>query len=412
MNTYRELKTQKVIVGLDIGTSKVAVVSASIAENGVVEIIGYGKGDYQSVGVINQGVIVNVEDASQAIRSAIGNMELMAPCGDITAVYTGLTGEHAKSCSSRGIVGVKNPEVTTEDVVQVLDPAQVVPIELRGHRILHITPQGYLVDGQSGIKEPRGMLGNRLEAKVHVAACDENVARNLERCIESCQLEVLNIALNAIATSGAVLLQEEKDLGVCLIDIGAGTTDIAVFANGALQHVDMIPLGGREVTNDIASGLRLARAPAEELKVNHGCALQQLVDTDDVLPIEASGQALEIPRHLLAQISEARYSELFGLIQTSLNDNGYMDGVINSIILTGGAVCMEGIKPLAEEVFQKQIRIGAAVNAKGLGKVINNPTYSTAVGLLIQGIDDHLPSFKQKPISMLRRLRNWVYRYL
>lgn len=412
MNAYKDFGVQKVIVGLDVGTSGVAVASATITDAGVVEIIGYGKVNYPSAEVINDGVIANVANAKQAIRQAIDEMELMAPCGDITEVYVGLTGEHVKGCHSCGIGEVQSTEVTDEDISQVLDPAQVAPIETHGCRILHITPQSYRVDNQGGIKEPRGMLGNKLEAKVHVVACDEKIARNLEQCIKSCRLKVRDIALNTIAASNAVLSQEEKDLGACLIDIGAGTADIAVFAHGAVQHVEMMPLGGREVTSDIAYGLQLTRTVAEKLKISHGCALQQLVAENDILSIKVDGKTLDISRHFMAKISEARYRELFELTHASLDANGYMDGVINSIILTGGAVCMEGIEALAEEVFHKQIRIGTTINARGLDKVVNDPAYSTAVGLLMQGIDDHLPNFNQKPISALRSLWNWLHQYL
>jgi len=358
MNAYRqEIGRQEVLVGLDVGTSKVLAVSARVSIEGNAEIIGYGEARYSSGG-LDKGVVVNVDDTVQAIKKAISNMEMMAPCGDISAVYTGLTGEHVRGDASRGIVAVKGGEVTDEDIRLVLDPAQVVPNRAVGKRILHITPKGYTVDGQSNIREPRGMLASRLEADVHVFSCEENIARNLERCINNAGYEVLGTSLSQIAVGKAVLADEEKEQGVCLVDIGAGTMEIAVFIGGAVRHTAMIPLCGCEATNDIALVLQISRLHAERIKTEYGSALAQMVAADETLPpIQMAGKSVNIHRQLLAQIIEARYRELFMLIEDVLTKSGYQERVPMGMVLTGGAACMNGLKVLAEESFHRHVRI-------------------------------------------------------
>lgn len=404
---------KEVLVGLDIGTSKVLAVSGRLNDKGQTEIIGYGAGYYDSVG-LNKGVVVNVEDTAKAIRKAVSNMEMMAPCGDIKAVYTGLTGEHIRGYNACGIVAIKGSEVADQDISSALNPAQVVLPGDSGKRILHIIPQSYIVDEYSSIKEPRGMLGNRLEAKVHVVACDENITRNLERCVNSAELDVLGIALNQIAVGDAVLTDEEKELGACLVDIGAGTIDIAIFTEGTIQHTAMIPLGGCEVTNDLSLVFKISRAQAEDIKLKYGCASPQMVPADEALPpLEVGGGAkpLEIQRQLVAQIIEARYRELFTLIADLLERSGFGERIVAGLILTGGAACMPGLKELAEESFCHHVCIGRVTNAVGIPRVLEDPAFTSAVGILMQGMDGYMLKGAQKTTPVLHKLQSWINKY-
>jgi len=310
----------------------------------------------------------------------------MAGC-EIHSVYTGIAGGHIRSLNSHGIVAIRDREVTQADIDRVVDAAKAVAIP-SDQRILHILPQEFIIDSQEGVREPIGMSGVRLESKVHIVTGSVSAAQNIVKCIERCGLHVSDIILQQLASSSAVLTDDEKELGVCLIDIGGGTTDIAVFTDGAIQHSAVIPIAGDQVTNDIAVALRTPTKYAEDIKLKYACAINNLVDGESHIAVPSSGnqrQAREIPRQTLINVVGARYEELFALIQAELRRSRFADLIGAGIVLTGGASKIDGAVELAEQVFQLPIRIGAPQNIGGLAEIINNPVYATGAGLLLNG---------------------------
>ena len=370
------------IVGLDIGTSKVAAIVGVLTLDGELEIVGIGS--YPSKG-LKKGVVVNIESTVQSIQRAIEEAELMAGC-QIDSVYAGIAGSHIRSINSHGIVAVRDREVFQQDVDRVIDAAQAMAIPA-DQKILHILPQEYVIDSQEGVKEPLGMSGVRLEAKVHLVTCAVNAAQNIEKCIERCGLKVNDIILEQLASSYAVLTDDERDLGVCVVDIGGGTTDIAVFTDGAIRHTAVIPIAGDQVTNDIAMALRTPTQYAEEIKIKYACALTQLARPDETIKVPGVGDkpAKELSRQALAEVVEPRYDELFTLIQAELRRSGYEDLIAAGIVLTGGASKMEGVIELAEEIFHMPVSLGSPRNVAGLKDIVRNPIYATGVGLLLYG---------------------------
>ena len=362
------------VVGLDIGTSKVAAIVAEITPAGELEIIGLGS--YPSRG-LKKGVVVNIESTVQSIQRAIEEAELMAGC-QIDAVYAGIAGSHIRSINSHGIVAVRDREVYPQDVERVIDAAQAMAIPA-DQKILHILPQEYVIDSQEGVKEPLGMSGVRLEAKVHLVTCAVNAAQNIEKCIVRCGLTVNEVILEQLASSYSVLTDDERDLGVCLVDIGGGTTDIAVFTDGAIRHTSVIPIAGDQVTNDIAMALRTPTQNAEEIKIKYACALTQLARPDETIKVQGVGDKppKELSRQALAEVVEPRYDELFTLIQAELRRSGFEDLVAAGIVLTGGASKMEGVIELAEEIFHMPVSLGAPRNVSGLKDIVRNPVYAT-----------------------------------
>ncbi len=373
---------KNLIVGLDIGTSKVVAMVGEVCADGEIEIIGLGS--HPSRG-LKKGVVVNIESTVQSIQRAMEEAELMAGC-EIHSALCGIAGSHIRSLNSHGIVGVKDREVTSGDVDRVIDAARAVAIPA-DQRILHILPQEFIIDGQDGIREPVGMSGVRLETRVHMVTGAVSAAQNVVKCVRRCGLEVDDMVLEQLASSYSVLQEDEKELGVCLVDIGGGTTDIAVFTDGAIQHTAVIPIAGDQVTNDIAVALRTPTQHAEEIKVKYACALRQLAGSDENIEVPSIGDrpARRLTRQTLAEVVEPRYEELLNLVQAELRRSGFEDVVAGGVVLTGGSAKMEGLIELAEEVFHMPVRLGIPQYVSGLADVVRNPIYATGVGLLLFG---------------------------
>ncbi|MCK4743100.1 MAG: cell division protein FtsA [Sulfuriflexus sp.] len=376
-------KTEKnLIVGLDIGTSKIVAIVGEITDENTIEIIGIGS--HVSRG-LKKGVVVNIESTVQSIQRAVEEAELMAGC-QINSVYTGIAGSHIRSMNSHGIVAIKDKEVTPTDVDRVIDAARAVAIPA-DQRVLHVLPQEFIIDNQEGIKEPVGMSGVRLEAKVHLISGAMSAAQNILKCVRRCGLEVDDIILEQLASSHSVLTEDEMELGVCLVDIGGGTTDIAVFTEGAIRHTAVIPIAGDQVTNDIAVALRTPTQYAEEIKIKYACALTQLAGAEETIEVPSVGDRppRRLTRQTLAEVVEPRYEELITLIQSELRRSGFEDLVAAGIVLTGGTSKMEGVVELAEEIFHMPVRLGVPHSVSGLVDVVRNPIHATGVGLLLFG---------------------------
>jgi len=395
------------IVGLDIGTSKVVAIVGEINEEGGLNIVGIGR--HKSRG-LKKGTVVNIESTVQSIQRAVEEAELMAGC-QIHSVYAGIAGSHVRSMNSHGIVAIRDKEVYAADIERVIDAAQAVAIPA-DQKVLHILPQEYVIDSQEGVKEPLGMSGVRLEAKVHLVTCATNAAQNIEKCIKRCGLETDEIILEQLASSYSVLTEDEKELGVCIVDIGGGTTDIAIFTEGAIRHTGVIPIAGDQVTNDIAMALRTPTDHAEELKIKYACALSQLASADDMIKVPSVGERppRELSRQALADVVEPRYDELFHLIQSEIRQSGYEDMLAAGMVFTGGTSKMEGVAELAEEIFHMPVRIGMPNEVSGLVDIVRNPTYSTAVGLLLYGMrqaqEREGSVARETGISLIDRMKN------
>jgi cell division protein FtsA len=375
---------KNLLVGLDIGTSKVVALVGEILPNGELSIIGMGS--HPSKG-LKKGVVVNIESTVSSIQRAVEAAELMASCA-IHSVYTGIAGSHIRSLNSHGIVAIQNNEVSLIDVDRVVDAAKAVAIPA-DQKILHILPQEYIIDNQEGIREPVGMSGVRLECKVHIVTGAVSAAQNIVKCVQRCGLKVNDIILEQLASSYAVLSDDEKEIGVCLVDIGGGTSDIAIFINGAIRHTAVIPIAGDQVTNDIAVALRTPAQFAEGLKIKMACANSRKVDPDEIIEVPSAagdGRGRQVLRHTLAEVVEMRYAELFELIKTELQRSGFFDSVAAGIVLTGGASQMDGVLELAETVFDMPVRLGVPQQIKGLEEIIQSPMYATAVGLLLHSV--------------------------
>lgn len=404
----RSDSTNEKIVALDIGTNKVAAIVAEITADGQIEIIGIGS--HPSHG-LKKGVVVNIESTVQSIQRAIEEAELMAGCR-IQSVYAGIAGSHIRSINSHGNVAVREREVTRQDIERVLDAAQAMAIPA-DQRILHVLPQEYVIDHQDGVREPLGMSGVRLEARVHMVTCAVNASQNIEKCIERCGLRVNDIILEQLASSYAVLTDDERDLGVCLVDIGGGTTDIAVFTDGAIRHTAVIPIAGDQVTNDIAMALRTPTQSAEEVKIKYACALAQLAGPDEMIKVPGVGDkpSRELSRQALAEVVEPRYDELFGLIQDELRRSGFENLIAAGVVLTGGASKMEGVLELAEEIFHVPVSLGIPRYVQGLKDIVRNPIYATSVGLLLYGKEreeEQAGRQKRPGGGTWNRFRNWL----
>ncbi len=339
---------KNLIVGLDIGTSKVVAIVGEIAAGGGIEIIGLGS--HPSRG-LKKGVVVNIESTVQSIQRAVEEAELMAGC-QINAVYAGIAGSHIRSLNSHGIVAIRDKEVASGDIDRVIDAARAVAIPA-DQKIIHVLPQEFLIDEQEGIREPVGMSGVRLEAKVHLVTGAVSAAQNIIKCVRRCGLEVDDIILEQLASSYSVLTEDEKELGVCLVDIGGGTTDIAVFTEGAIRHTAVIPIAGDQVTNDIAVAMRTPTQHAEEIKIKYACALTQLANAEETIEVPSVGDrpSRRLARQTLAEVVEPRYEELLTLVQAELRRSGFEDLTAAGVVLTGGSSKMEGVVELAEEVF-------------------------------------------------------------
>jgi cell division protein FtsA len=403
-------KTEKnLLVGLDIGTSKVVAIVGEVMPDGAIEVVGIGS--HPSRG-LKKGVVVNIESTVHSIQRAVEEAELMAGC-QIHSVYAGIAGSHIRSLNSHGIVAIKDKEVLPGDVERVIDAARAVAIPA-DQKILHILPQEFLIDNQEGIKEPVGMSGVRLEAKVHMVTGAVSAAQNIIKCVRRCGLEVDDIILEQLASSYSVLTEDEKELGICLVDIGGGTTDIAVFTEGSIRHTAVIPIAGDQVTNDIAVALRTPTQFAEEIKIKYACALTQMASADENIEVPSVGDRAprRLARHTLAEVVEPRYEELLSLVQAELRRSGFEDLVAAGIVLTGGSSKIEGLVELAEEVFHMPVRLGVPQYVTGLVDVVRNPIYATGVGLLLFGYNNREQRVLEAGLgkglkSVWERMKGW-----
>lgn len=380
MSRVREDKN--LIVGLDIGTSKIVASVAELQMDGSLKVIGLGQ--HASRG-LKKGVVVNIDSTVQAIQRALEEAELMADC-KISTVFTGIAGSHIKSLNSHGMVKIKDAEVTQMDVDRVIETARAIALP-SDQQILHILTQEFIIDGQEDVREPLGMSGMKLEVKVHIVTGAVSAAQNIVKCIKRCGLEVSDLILQPLASSTAVLTEDEKELGVCLVDIGGGTTDIAVFKQGAIRHTAVVPIAGDQITNDVAVAFRTPTQSAEEIKIKHGCALRQLADPREV--VEVPGVDGRDPRQLsvqtLAEVIEPRVVELYEFVLGELRRSGMEEMIASGIVITGGSSLMKGMVELGEEIFHMPVRLGMPRNVGGLSEVVGNPRYATGVGLVLMG---------------------------
>ena len=401
---------KELIVALDIGTSKIVAIVGEIQDDGELEIIGFGS--HPSKG-LKRGVVVNIESTVTSIQRAVEEAELIAGC-EIQSVYAGIAGSHIRSLNSHGIVAIRDREVTQGDIDRVIDAARAVAIPA-DQKILHVLPQDFIIDGQSGIRDPIGMSGVRLEARVHMITGAASAAQNIIKCVQRCGLAVDDIVVEQLASSHAVLTEDEQELGSCLVDIGGGTTDIAVFHDGAIKHTGVIPIAGDQVTNDIAVSLRTPTQYAEEIKIKYACALSQLANRDETIEVPSVGDRPPrcLARHTLAEVVEPRYEELFTLVANELKRNGLLEICAAGIVITGGTAKMEGAVDLAEEVFHLPVRLGIPQHVSGLGEIIRNPIHATGVGILLyardsrgtQGAPEHQMSSNMKDVWS--RVKSW-----
>ena len=370
------------IVGLDVGTSKVLAVVAEILADDQIEIIGIGH--HPSSG-LRKGVVANIESTVQSIQRAVEEAELMANC-DIESAFVGISGAHIGSLSSHGVVAIRDNEVSRDDIERVTEAARALAIP-NDQRILHILPQDFVIDGQDGIRNPVGMSGVRLESKVHIITSAMSAAQNLVKCVRRCGLNADDVILEPLASSYAVLDSDEKELGVCLIDIGGGTTDVAVFTEGSIRHIAVLPVAGDQITNDIAVALRTPTSAAEEIKKKFGCALAQLANDGELIDTPSVGDRAprQLARSTLTDVIEPRVEELFILVQAEIRRSGFEELLGAGIVLTGGSAKMDGMVELAEEVFHMPVRTALPHYVGGLSEVVRNPIFSTAVGLVLFG---------------------------
>ena len=400
---------KNLLVALDIGTSKVVAIVGEVDESGKVNIIGIGH--HPSRG-LKKGVVVNIDATEKSIKRALEEAELMAGC-EIHSVCAGIAGSHMRFLNSHGIVAIRDHEVMEADVERVIDAAKAVAIPA-DQKILHVLPQAYIVDEQSGIREPIGMSGVRLEAKVHMVMGAVSAVQNIVKCVRRCGLEVDDIVLEQLASSHAVLTDDEKELGVCMIDIGGGTTDLIIFTEGAVRHTAVIPIAGDQVTNDIAMAMRTPTQSAEALKKEYGCALASMVDEHEMLDVNTVGDrpARQLSRKMLAEVVEARFEELFTLVRQEIRRSGLQDLIISGIVLTGGSSKIPGAVLLAEEVFQMPVRVGYPQHVGGLTDVVSNPMYATGVGLLLYALERDSKGkgalWSNEGESIWQRMQGWL----
>jgi len=377
---------RNLVVGLDIGTSKISVAVGEITPDHQLSIIGVGN---QPARGMDKGGVNDLNLVIQSIQRAINEAELMADC-QISSIYLGISGKHISCQNENGMVPINDKEVIQEDIDNVIHTARSVPISAE-RRMLHVLPQEYSIDCQDGIKSPIGMSGVRMEAKVHIVTCANDMAKNLVKCVERCNLSADQLIFSALASSYAVLTDDEKELGICVVDMGAGTMDISVFTGGALRHTAVIPVAGNQVTSDIAKIFRTPMSHAEDIKVQYACALRHLVSMEESIEVPSVGgrPARSMSRHTLSEVVEPRYHELFELIQEALREAGLEDQIAAGYVLTGGTAKMEGVVEFAEEVFQMPVRLAKPLAVQGLKEYVDDPTYSTVVGLLHYGLQAH-----------------------
>ena len=370
------------LVGLDIGTSKVVAVVAELRPDGAYEVIGMGQTESKG---LKKGVVVNIEATVQSIQKALEEAELMADC-KISEVFTGIAGSHIRSFNSSGMVAIKDKEVTSTDVARVIETAKAVNIPT-DQQILHILTQEFIIDGQEDVREPIGMSGIRLEVKVHIVTGAVSAAQNIVKCVRRCGLEVHDLILQPLASSLAVLTEDEKELGVVLVDIGSGTTDIAIFSEGAIRHTAVIPIAGDQITNDVAMALRTPTPDAEDIKIQYGIAKQVLADPEEMIDVPGVGDRgpRTLSRQALAAVIEPRVEELFSLVHQVVRESGYEELLSSGVVLTGGTAMMPGMVELGEDMFLKPVRVGVPEYRGNLHEVVKSPRYATVMGLLQEG---------------------------
>lgn len=407
MSRVREDKN--LIVGLDIGTSKIVAIVAELQLDGGLKVIGLGQ--HVSRG-LKKGVVVNIDSTMQAIQRAIEEAELMADC-KISAVFTGIAGSHIKSLNSHGMVKIKDGEVSQADVDRVIETARAVALP-SDQQILHILTQEFIIDSQEDVREPISMSGMKLEVKVHIVTGAVAAAQNIVKCIKRCGLEVSDLILQPLASSTAVLTEDEKELGVCLVDIGGGTTDIAVFKQGAIRHTAVVPIAGDQITNDVAVAFRTPTQSAEEIKIKYGCALRQLAEPREVVEVPGvdGRDARQLSLQTLAEVIEPRVVELYEFVLNELRRSGMEEMIASGIVITGGSAMMRGMVELGEEILHMPVRLGLPGKVGGLTEVVSNPSFSTGVGLILMGkqqLERHL-QLQMETNSLERvweRMRNW-----
>lgn len=385
------------LVGIDIGTSKVVTLVGELSSDGKLNIIGYGSHPSQG---LKRGVVVNIESTVQSIQRSVEDAELMVGC-EIFSAFTGIAGSHIRSVNSHGIVAIRDREVSLNDIERVIDAAKAIAIP-SDQKILHVLPQEYSIDSQDAIREPIGMSGVRLEAKVHIVTGAVSAAQNIVKCMKRCGLVTSDIVLEQFASSQSILSEDEKELGVCMIDIGGGTSDIAIFTDGAIRYTAVIPIAGDQVTNDIAIALRTPTRHAEDIKIKYGCALQDMVDSSQMIEVPTMGDKVsrKIPQRALAEVVEARYEELFTLAHEELRRSGLENYLAAGIVLTGGASKILGAQEIAERIFKAPVRIGRPHHVTGLPDIINNPIYATGVGLLVYGMRQRQNQSQREAVSL------------
>ncbi|MGA8891339.1 MAG: cell division protein FtsA [Anaeromyxobacteraceae bacterium] len=403
-------KSGDILVGLDIGTTKICAIVGEVTDEGI-DIIGIGS--HPSKG-LRKGVVVNIDATVASIKRAIEEAEHMAGC-EITTVYTGIAGGHVKAFPSHGVVAIKEKEVRQTDVDRVIDQAKAVAIPL-DREVIHVLPQEFLVDDQDGVKEPVGMSGVRLEAKALIVTGAVSSAQNIVKCAQRTGLNVADIVLQPLASSLATLSEDEKELGVCLVDIGGGTTDIAIFANGAIRHTSVLALGGNHLTNDVAVGLRTPTHEAERIKKAYGCAMASMVDRGETIevPSVGGGQPRVLSRQILAEIVEPRVEEIFMLVQHEIQKCGLEESIASGVVITGGSTLLSGMGEMAEEVLGVPVRRGLPKGIGGLVDVVRSPQFATAVGLVIYGAQQAAgsPYFKIREENVYRKVKNRMKEWL
>lgn len=398
-----------VIVGLDIGTTSTKVVVAEILTDSKINVLGVGASPSRG---LRKGVVINIEGTVESISRAISQAETMAGI-NLTAVFASISGNHIKGFNSHGIVGIKNKEVSAVDVEKVLEAAKAVAIPL-DREVLHVLPQEFIIDEQDGIREPVGISGVRLEARVHIVTGAVASGQNIVKCANRCGLAVRDIVLSSLASAKAVISSEEQELGVCLLDIGGGTTDITVFHAGAVQHTSVIAVGGNHVTNDIAAGLRTPLGAAEEIKCKYGTSLVSLVSKDETIEVPSTGgrSSRVLSKQVLAEIIEPRVNEIFTLVQRDLIKSGCYDYLTSGLVLTGGAAALSGITQMGEQVFNLPVRTGSPSGVGGLTDLVKSPEYATGVGLVLQGASGRAqmksPSGFSGVKQAFQKVGNWL----
>jgi cell division protein FtsA len=374
-------RKDNLIVGLDIGTTKICAIVGNVTED-AIDIVGIGTSPSRG---LRKGVVINIESTVASIRKAVEEAELMAGC-EIKSVYAGIAGGHIRGFNSQGIIAIKNREVSPEDVKRVIEAAKAIAIPM-DREVIHILPQEFIIDDQDGIREPLGMSGVRLEAKVHIVTGAVASAQNIIKSCNRAGLDVADIVLEQLASSEAVLSPDEKELGVALVDVGGGTTDIAIFVDGAIKHTSVLSLGGNHMTNDIAVGLRTPMAEAEKIKQKYGCCLASMIGKDETIEVPSVGgrKPRILSRQLLAEILEPRVEEIFSLVNREIVKSGFEDMIASGVVITGGSTILEGMPELAEQIFNLPVRRGLPQNIGGLVDVVNSPVYATGVGLVVYG---------------------------